>query len=41
VGMDWRTRVSAEIVCVNKFVRIPLESGGFAFAHGERGGGSI
>jgi hypothetical protein len=41
VGMDWMARVSAEIVCAKKLVRIPLESGGFAFAHGERSGGSM
>jgi hypothetical protein len=33
VGIDWMTRVSAENVCAKEFIRIPLESGGFALAH--------
>nr|GEV79240.1 hypothetical protein [Tanacetum cinerariifolium] len=39
VGMDWLSKHKAEIVCHDKVVRIPLESGEILYVQGERTSG--
>jgi hypothetical protein len=38
VGMDWLAKVRAELVCFEKFVRIPLENGETLIVQGDRPG---
>ena len=36
VGMDWLSKHHAEVVCFDKFIRIPLPSGDFLQVYGEK-----
>ncbi|KAI3801330.1 hypothetical protein L1987_29434 [Smallanthus sonchifolius] len=41
VGMDWLAKNHAEVVCFEKFIRIPLPSGQVLQIHGERPSGGL